>query len=606
MFKHFHLQTQLFALYSCIILGIVVLAFSLLNDYFSKTFEQRAVENMEQLTLKTSDQVDSLLKGMDGLALQIATNPVTQDVFVKRAKSDPVTGNYFLNHLIKEREVKDLLASINGPQMSVMRMSLFNDKEDYVEFGSKMDNPSSIVQRLASGEFQQWYADSIEKSGPIVIPPHSDYWSESEERVISVVRGIRDIVYFETNGFVEVQQPYSKLQALLQLDKTPDVQVYLLSREGTLLGDPDERLSRIYQQEMNLASGNLRHFYNPVHDRYELASFHRSAFSGWTLALVQDERTLFAPLRTLRQTLLISSIAVLSVTMALIFFITRRLTKPLKQLTRSLRKVNMSNLSIDIRNDHNQNDIHLLNKAFGQMFDRLKNSMDLVIQSQAQEFKAQQKALQSQMNPHFLYNTLSVISAVGDEAGVYKVMEMCHKLSNMLRYTTSFDDRDVTIRQEWKHAQDYLELMKERYEHQFVYEMAADESGLDIPIPKLILQPLIENCFQHGFKQTQPPWRIEVTAGVNGNRWYITVGDNGTGFDSIQLDSIMAKWRRLEDGNAVEINQLKLGGLGLYNTVVRLYMQFGHRMIFQVEPNSPSGTKITIGGDMTNDTGYGR
>ena len=128
------------------------------------------------------------------------------------------------------------------------------------------------------------------------------------------------------------------------------------------------------------------------------------------------------------------------------------------------------------------------------------------------EMRAYLRALQSQMNPHFLYNMLSAIVESGEEENSPRTVAMCMKLTEMMRYIADYNNDRVSFEAELQHARNYLDLMKERYEERFSYEIHADADALPILVPKLIVQPLAENCFKHGFSGCKPPWRIEIRA----------------------------------------------------------------------------------------------
>jgi sensor histidine kinase YesM len=315
--------------------------------------------------------------------------------------------------------------------------------------------------------------------------------------------------------------------------------------------------------------------------------------------MVESEKNILSPIWTMGRIVLVIGFSFLILTLFIIFSITSRLTKPIKQLRKSINSVNLNNLALQIKHLESNNELILLNESFDAMFLRLKTSMDEVVQLQAQELKAHMLALQSQMNPHFLYNTLSTISSAGQEAGSKQVMEMCHKLSNMLRYSTAYSERPVKLKNEVENAENYLKLMKDRYEDRFSYDIVISNNAiLETIVPKLILQPLVENCFEHGFPQVRPPWKLSVFIGRSLDCWYIEVTDNGAGFKDETLDTIKAKAEEFIRNPSSNITDLTIGGLGLVNTYIRLKIIYQSHTIFKIGNILPHGIKITIGGNI--------
>lgn len=582
------MQTKLFLNYSIVVLAIIVVAFGFFYTYMARSLERNAIDNLNQIALKTSEQLDGFLSELDHLALQTVTNKVVQNAFIHADQWNGSDGrNYFDQHLEDHHQVMDMLASINGPNLTAMRFSLYNAKGDYINYGTSLVEESVVAARMASPRFADEYAALLRHDGDrIIAPPHPDYWSDQGTELISIYREIRDV--YESYGMLEIQQPYSKLASIVQLSTLPEVRVFVYDDNRNIVygkGEPEQIESMIDA----MAAGHRK-----VND--EIAAAAASEYSGWTVMLLDTSRSLLPGIAILRQTLILIGFALMAITLLILYLITRQLTRPLKQLTSSVKKVSLHNLSIDLANDRKSNEIVQLNRAFDKMFDRLKNSMNQVVESRSQELNAQFRALQSQLNPHFLYNVLSVIGAAGLEAGVPKIMDICHKLSAMLRYITTYREHGVTIRDEVVCAEHYLELMKERYPDHLTYEVDVQPEALAVPIPKLMLQPLVENCFQHAFAPIAPPWRIDVKIWLDEERWYMRVKDNGSGFDPEALDRLLRKTERFSGDVSAGLSESKPGGLGLHHTIVRLKLLHGSDMIFAVESGEPRGSIITIGG----------
>ncbi|MFD0670914.1 sensor histidine kinase [Cohnella sp. GCM10027633] len=595
--RSLRLQTKLFINYSIVVIAIIAVAFGFFYSYMARSIERNARDNLNQLAVKTSEQLDGFLSELDHLALQTVTNKVIQSAFIHaRQSDDSVTGNYFDQHLEDQHNVMDMLASINGPNLTAMRFSLFNAKGDYLNYGTSLVDESVIAARMFTSDFMNDYQTLLSYQGNrIIAPPHYDYWSDqTDTEIISIYREIRDV--YESYGMLEIQQPYSKLESIVQFSTFPQVRVYVYDEKRNIIYGTGDRQQAEYT--VNGAIDRKSAMKN------EIMAASRSEYSGWTVMLLDKSGSSLPGIQVLRKTLVLTGISLMAITLSVIYLITRQMIRPLKQLTASIKKVSLHNLSVDVANDHNSNEIVQLNRAFDKMFDRLKHSMDQVVESRSHELNAQFRALQSQMNPHFLYNVLSVISAAGMEAGVMRIMEMCHKLSNMLRYITTYQDREVTIQEELTYARHYLELMKERYQDHFTYALDVQDEAHSIPIPKLMLQPLIENCFQHAFVTLPPPWHVDVVIGLDAGHWFMQVKDNGSGFDREMLEGLIRKTEQFSGNMSAGMSELQLGGLGLHHTVVRLKLLYDRDMIFRVEANEPHGSIITIGG-LRHDPGIG-
>jgi sensor histidine kinase YesM len=234
-------------------------------------------------------------------------------------------------------------------------------------------------------------------------------------------------------------------------------------------------------------------------------------------------------------------------------------------------------------------ELEALNLAFRAMLERLESSI-------AMELQAHMRALQSQMNPHFLFNMLSVIVESCEERGVEGIVSMCLKLSSMLRYIADFGGDSATLAEEAEHTRNYLDLMSSRYEDKFSYEIVAEGPIEEARVPRVIMQPLAENCFTHGFRDCRPPWHIRVEACAEGDRWSLSVADNGVGITEETVASIYEQVERYRSDVATNYENLRLGGMGLVNTLLRLSLSQEEKIDFSISNNVEKGTVVQIGG----------
>lgn len=601
MLRSIRFQTKLFAYFSALIVVLIIVSVSLLYLYMIRTATDRSLESLKQLTQKSSEQLDTMLQNMDAIALQIMNNSVVLDAFREASRSDANPNvNFFEENYILAKKTADMLMSINGPKISMARISLFNFDGDFINYGILPETASSGYAHVHRKDIAE-YRDRLitDEKHRLILPPHPDYWSDDPDQIlISVVRLIQDTRTGEIYGVAEIQQPYPKFAKLTS--ELQNIEPYWLDSTGALFlpydanasarSEDDQRL-KLYNRIASEQPNRIVKLNNPTDGTKEFMSSITSEESGFRLAFVQTERSLISPFVLIGRMLWLIGACVTVATIMAIYFLSRQLAKPIKELRQSIKHVSLDNLSIDLQAKAGNDEIILLNRAFNTMFRKLEFSIQ-------HEFKAHLLALQSQMNPHFLYNTLALISAVGQEQGNIRIMEMCRKLSDMLRYTSAFNENDITLAKEAEHAKAYLELMKERYEDYFTYSITVDEGALDIKAPKLVLQPLIENCFQHGFAKISPPWYIDIAIGKNERHWYIEVRDNGGGFLPETIKEIQRKAASFTQNPFNGIQDLKLNGLGLLNTYVRLYMLYAEDMIFDIREHEPQGAIIRIGGNL--------
>lgn len=288
--------------------------------------------------------------------------------------------------------------------------------------------------------------------------------------------------------------------------------------------------------------------------------------------------------------LLLLSVMIIALTILISF----RITAPIKQLTRYMNQVQTGNLEIDIR-PAGKDEIGVLTEHFRSMMDTINNLIlreyKLELSSKTNELRA----LQSQINPHFLNNTLQIIGTLALELKVPQIYALLSALAKMMRYSMYNDEKIVTIQNELDHVKAYIELQKERFENKFAFRYDMEESLINALMPKMILQPIVENYFKHGFNLSRSDGFIEITAAkLETGRMEILIHNNGT---SIPLTRLEWLRQELKQPGQLDVASLKRSdstrdapgtGIGLGNVLARLRLVCGDNAVLTVD-NLPAG-----------------
>ena len=175
------------------------------------------------------------------------------------------------------------------------------------------------------------------------------------------------------------------------------------------------------------------------------------------------------------------------------------------------------------------------------------------------------------------------------------VITLCKNVSHMLRYISSPESQLVKIQTELEYTEKYLECMKFRYRNNLSYSFQVQPSMNEMTIPKLVIQPLVENAIKHGTRN-EPPWEIAIRAFIENDQWRVTVQDNGPGFNPESLANIRQKIREIDENGLLP--NLELNGMGLLNIYIRLKLVYHEQMVFQIgnPGEGGSGTTVQIGG----------
>ncbi|MEG1428416.1 MAG: sensor histidine kinase [Hydrogenoanaerobacterium sp.] len=271
----------------------------------------------------------------------------------------------------------------------------------------------------------------------------------------------------------------------------------------------------------------------------------------------------------------------------------RRIAKPIVRLTETMDRVEKGDISVYATEYDGFYEVNRLRRSFNHMIDRINDLLERIKAEEKELRKSELRALQAQINPHFLYNTLGSILWMCESGDGKGAVVMVQALANLFRISISKGNEIITIKDELQHAESYLIIQKVRYKDQFRYSIEADESVLDFRCLKIILQPMIENAIYHGIDRMVDPGEIKIRVKDCGETILMQVIDNGIGMPEAVLSNILES----ESSNSY--------GIGIKNVNHRIQIYFGkeYGIRFESEPDVGTTVNITIpkikGGEAT-------
>lgn len=266
-------------------------------------------------------------------------------------------------------------------------------------------------------------------------------------------------------------------------------------------------------------------------------------------------------------------------------------SKPIIDLSAMMRNITIDNYKDGIIPQERKDEIGILHDSFGIMLDRNKRLIEQEYQSKIEKREAQIRALQAQINPHFMYNTLQVIGGMALKKHVPEVYRITTALSDIMRYSLSFSDEMVPLKEEIQYFQSYLLIQNERFGNRIRLDIKIPEELMDYLIPKLILQPLLENCLEHGLAAKSGEWQItlEGTLTEEGDLKLI-FEDNGVGITEDRLEQIRISLR-----NEAEKSLKSSSHIGLCNVNARIRLKYPEEKYgINIESIYGEGTKVEV------------
>lgn len=265
-------------------------------------------------------------------------------------------------------------------------------------------------------------------------------------------------------------------------------------------------------------------------------------------------------------------------------FISDKISNPIKRLDGSVREIESGNLDVEILPSGSY-EVEHLGKSIKNMLGRIKVLMsDLVAEHNAKR-KSEFDTLQSQINPHFLYNTLDIIVWMIENENSDKAVNIVTALAKFFRISLSKGKNIITVKDEVEHVRNYLMIQNMRFKNRFEYSIDVDEKVLSYSSLKLMLQPLVENAIYHGMEFMDGDGEIDVKVFKEDNSLYFTITDNGLGMSEDMVETLLSK---------DFVPSKKGSGIGVKNVNERIKLYFGSEYGLKVESEPDEGTKITI------------
>ncbi|RAV11763.1 cache domain-containing sensor histidine kinase [Paenibacillus contaminans] len=416
------------------------------------------------------------------------------------------------------------------------------------------------------------------------------------KRVVSLVRPVRSTNQFRNLGVLSISLDENEMRRILKNAGWEQSGFVLLTDpDGVILsGDSSEWLSRPLQERMpNLAALNELEgtFTYSSEGRGEDTVLYRTiAGTNWKLIGVIPTRTYTAQNQYVLTVTAVAIGVALLVSVVFVLLFLRRVTRPLRGLATTLKDINPDE-AIPSFAVKSADEVGLLLHSFNKLSERIQRLMEQVQQNEAKKKEADIMALQAQINPHFLYNTLSSIHWIALMNKDGQIAEMVGALSDFLRFSLNKGEEFCKASQEVAHAQNYVKIMAIRFQDKFEAKFYIDPKLQDEMMLKLLLQPLIENSIMHGLQKKKGRGHLYVHGELQGESMTFVVEDTGIGMDESRLNEIRGNLNAASGTSSPEPGR---SGYGLRNVHQRLQLHYGTGTGLQIESEAGAGTRISF------------
>lgn len=527
----------------------------------------------------------------------------------------------FLRNLVKipgdyraVAEVYTTLQTIRAAVPDVFQLYLhsFAAQSIYVNYEplSEAGGTQTGLFRLTSWKNGRWQLRYLGGIGPYEshVRIQGCLPDDPERTVITLHRVIKDIPSTERLGVLAIDLNMNTIAAITgRLYDPTKEQIYVVDGQNQIIYqgrsevNHTDALREETASELNIArsgAGTAQNVAGHFEQDRSMYVYQQlgSTYADWTIVKQIPNETLYARATTLTWNNALIAIAALVLVIVATLFISIRITGPLKQLMRYMNQIQAGRLHVDIHLS-SRDEFGVLARHFRDMMDTVNNLILREYRLEIANKTNQLKALQAQIHPHFLYNTLQSIGTLALQQQGQRAYTLLSSLSKMLRYSMR-DQTCVTLREEAEHARLYLELQQERFGDRLEVDLYFAEDSLCVEMPRMTLQPLIENYFKHGADIQPGKGHISLSSRRIDDHWIeIELNNNGPSIPEDKLLEIRGWLHQNHTATGLVTQESdESESIGLRNVIRRLQLNShpGHSARLEISNREPNGVKITV------------
>lgn len=446
-----------------------------------------------------------------------------------------------------------------------------------------------------------WYQEATENKGKVFYDPliQADSYTShmSKEPYLSVIRAVRTIGDTDELGVIRIDIPVSKIESIINSGSSENkIKIIVTDKYHNVISDTDEIFDQLYSNNSEVFEDDYTVEITDestqfiINNEGHMLLQDISATTGWIVyGFVPNDWLVSESAKTRGLSLLLIAVGVFAVVI-LSTFISYTITRPIKKLQKGMKKVEKGDYDAKII-VNSSDEIGYLGMSFNQMTsqinDHIRSEYELTIRTRDAELKA----LLEEISPHFLYNTLDSIRTRANKNDDQEVADMIEILATFLRLNMIKGKGLCKLSEELTHIETYLQIHNMRYQDKFSFILDVDEKLKKISIPKLTLQPIVENAFLHGFKGMNTGCMLIIHTHVEEQILFIDVIDNGSGFDDELVDKMNEALNQPVRNKGFKTDH---NHIGINNVNQRLKIHFGEQYGLHIASEIGKGTKVTI------------
>ncbi|KRF03688.1 hypothetical protein ASG89_02705 [Paenibacillus sp. Soil766] len=522
---------------------LVILPTSIISVTIYNESYQTITENINVSVQKNLNMVETILlkkfEEMDGIAESIYLNPDMLEILSAEHPTDQVST---VNELANLNKIIDGYRVTGGPQTQFAPKLYMLDRPEYLQY-----NFSRNVSTISQIEQETWYTKLPPKAPYSIAGLYAHSSATGTSYTIKLAKrlfGLNNVI-IPYVGLLTIDADIDDFNDILvKLKPSKNSSILIMDSHATVIVSPDLTLlnqslaTAPYIQNMRKKQERTGSFGEKIQGESMLVSYRQIGSLGWTVVSVSPITDLNAKLISFRKVMY----AVLALCMVLAFVIalllSGNITNPIRKFIKSMSYAQEGNFDIQIQYKRKDEFTYLFSE-YNKMILQIKELINKLYVSEIKKKEAELKALQAQINPHFLYNTLDSINWIALRNNVPDISHMVTSLSDFFRYSLSKGRSIIPIEDELRQVESYLSIQQVRFKERLEYAIEVEPEVYGHFTVKLILQPLVENSLLHGIEKRRGRGRITIRAYKSQEQIVIEISDNGIGANVSELNAML-------------------------------------------------------------------
>ncbi|MGD6870967.1 sensor histidine kinase [Sutcliffiella horikoshii] len=581
MFKK-SIRNKLIAL--LLIITILPFGTSIIITYYQtkEAFKDLVVQENSNLLYQGKINLESYLEELNNLTLSLYNNPD----FINYMRAPDKEDNYLTIGIVRNVLQTILYAEENITRVQISfaeeNRGITASKRSTVVFSNRISNAYEDSYKRAQLSPYNYNIDTAQlQEGRNVLYVHRALTNVPSDNVLAFITlevGTEKILELSENLYNKENEEFFILSATGELIYSSNPLVASKKEEQQWI--PEIMQSEATQGTMEWDNGDFQGVM--MYDQTELA------VGGWILVKRVPYTTLYDNAFVVTKINIFFGVIGLCLVILASLIVSFKITSPIRVLLQNIQQVKEGNMNVQFPSLGND-EIGILGYRFQQMMERINLLINREYKLEIENKTNQLKVLQSQLNPHFLYNALQSIGTLALKNNVPQIYTLLTHLSKIMRYGMNMEEDMVPLKKEINYLKAFLLLQKERFGENFEYDMEIEEKAMDIEIPKMILQPIIENYFKHGFDIREGVGKIEIHGEIVDEYLHLTLRDNGVGVSESRLTEI---YRLLTAGKPA--SDVEETNIGLKNIYTRLQLYYNNLAALHMDNHNDGGFMVTL------------